>query len=463
VADLATRQDIARLFGRAAFGATGADHDRWVGKPYADAVDSLFPPAGSDPLARAVQADEAMRLYTANNYLNDVYGAGRWWLERMRTTPYPLEERMTFFWHDHFATAYTGDPDIASILQQNQTLRQYALGSFRDLANAMLVDPAMLVWLNGINNHVAGVNENLAREFFELFTLGTVPQVYTETDIRQAARVLTGWTVNPTLHSSAFTEARHDLTRKTVLGRSIGGWAAGDPRHATEYRELTEAALAHDHGKTVSQFLAYRLVLQFGYVPDVTNLAGDPLVQDVAWAIRAGDAWDLRKGVRTMLLHPKWRYADASAGRQLVRSPVEVAVHAAKVLGVPLDAAFGTFTTNEIVLQTAHAGQQPFLPPNVGGWPNGLGWLSQTTTLGRYDLLYVVWLAYLNQQRHQVAPPPPSADLAYWAWFMGLAGFSTSTTLRLREYLAAPGTTAELDKQAGMFVLAGSSPDWQVM
>lgn len=456
--DLATRDDIARLFGRAAFGATGADLDAWQGKPYADVVASLFPPGPVGTAGRTPFADEAVRL-TLTQQKNDVAQAQRWWLERMRTTPYPLEERMTLFWHDHFATAFTGQPDVGMLINQNETLRTHALGSFRALANAMLTDGALLIWLNGIQNHKDGINENLAREFLELFTLGVVPQVYTETDIREAAKVLTGFTVNTVTRLSAFTAARHDNTVKTVLGRTIGGNAAAAP---TEYLQLTEAALAHDGGETASRFLAYRLVQEFGYVVPLGEVATDPLVQDVAWAIRANDTWDVGAGVHTMLMHPHWRYADVNADKLLVRSPVELVVHGAKVLGVTIPVA-NTLQSQPVNAATQRAGQALFVPPNVGGWPQGLGWLSQTTTLGRYDLMNQLWLAYRNQQRHTTAPPPPTSDLAYWTWWMGLARLSTSTTLRVREYLDAPGTTVELDKAASLFILLGTSPDWQVM
>jgi uncharacterized protein (DUF1800 family) len=462
VADLATPDDVTRLFGRAAFGATGADHDAWVGKPYADAVASLFPPGPPGTVGRLPQPDEAVRV-EYENQKTDVAGAQRWWLDRMRTTPYPLEERVTLFWHDHFATAYTGQPDVGDLMIQNQTLRTYGLGSFRDLVNAISVDPAMLIWLNGIANRLGGVNENYAREFFELFTLGVLPQVYTETDIRQAARAFTGWTVNTTTRMATFTASRHDPSAKTLLGRTVGGYPSADARNNVEYKEVTEAALAHDHGVTTSRFLAYKLVLSFGYLPDESNLAADALIQDVAWAIRAGDRWDLAAGVRTMLLHPKWRYADPAAGRQLVRSPVECTVHAAKVLGVNLGVAGGGLQAQPVNAATQRAGQALFVPPNVGGWPNGTNWLSQSTTLARYDLLNALILAFKNQQRDKVAPLPPSGDIAYWAWYMGLGSLSTSTTLRLREYLAAPGSTVEADKQAGMFILMGASPEWQVM
>jgi uncharacterized protein (DUF1800 family) len=460
--DPATRDDVARLFGRAAFGATAAILQAWTGREYADAVDSLFPPGPPGTSGRPVQGDEAERT-ACESYTTTTNLAQMWWMERMRSTPYPLEERMTLFWHDHFATGYLNQPDTGYLMLQNKALRQHALGSFRDLANAMTVDCAMLFWLNGLSSHAAGVNENYAREFFELFTLGVLPQVYTETDIREAARALTGWTVNSGLRQATFDQKRHALGPKTVLGRLITGYPANDARNATEYTEVTEAALAHDGGRTCSRFLAYKLVLSFGYQPDEAGLLNDAVVQDVAAAIRAGGRWDVKAGVRTMLLHPGWRYSQPTAGRDLVRSPVELLVHAAKVLGQPCSMYGGATQVNPINLATPKAGQALFYPPSVGGWPNGLGWLSQTTTLGRYEILNAVFAAYRGEQRNYVSPPPASSDIAGWTAFMGLGSITSDTTLRLREYLEKPGTTVELDKQASMFLLLGASPDWQVL
>jgi uncharacterized protein (DUF1800 family) len=456
--DLATRDDVARLFGRAAFGATAADLDTWTGQPYDAMVDSLFPPGPPGTVGRTPQPDEAVRLELEHG-TTDVASAERWWIERMRTTPYPLEERMTLFWHDHWATSYSGQPDVGQMAIQNQTLRTHALGSFREMAYAMLVDPALLIWLNGIQNVVNGVNENLAREFFELFTLGVNPQVYTETDIRQAAKALTGFTVNTTTRAATFTAARHDITVKHVLGRTIGGYPSADTRNTVEYKEVADAALAQNYGITASRFVAYKIALELGYTPDVADL----LIDDVAWEIRAGDRWDLRAGVRMLLTHPRWRYADPSAGQHLVRSPIEVAVHGAKVLGVNCGIVNNGLQSGNAATGATRAGQEPFRPPNVGGWPNALNWLSQTTMLGRYDLGVSLVAAYKAQHADQLIKMPASADVDGWTKFMGLARLTTNTALRIREYLASPGTTVEADKQTSMFVLLGASPDWQVM
>ena len=461
--DNASREDVARLFGRAAFGATAADLDTWTGKPYNDVVASLFPPGPPGTPGRLPVGDEVEHLYQENQ-ANDVYQAQRWWLERMRTTPYPLEERMTLFWHDHFATAYTGQPDVAMIITQNKAFRQHAFGSFRALANAMTIDGAMLFWLNGIASYAGGVNENYAREFLELFTLGTVPQVYTETDIREAAKAFTGWTFNTVTRLPEFIAARHDSSVKTVLGRRIGGHAPASPQEALEYTEITEAVLAHDNGKTVSRFLAWKLVQQFGYEVTAADAVNDLLVQDVAWAIRANDRWDLGLGVRTLLTHPRWRYADPAAGRRLMRPPIDVLVHAAKVLAFPKPIPYNSLLwPQQTQGHSERTGQVPFFPPNVGGWPHGTGWLAQTTNLGRYDVSAILANYWRALALNYVITLPASGDLTGWTRFMGLASLSTSTKLRVQSYLADPGTLDELTKQLAVFVLLATSPDWQVM
>jgi uncharacterized protein (DUF1800 family) len=459
VPDLASRADVCRLFGRATFGATAADITAWEGQPYEAMVDSLFPPGPPGTVGRLPEGDEAEQQYQ-NYQTSDVASAQRWWVERMRIARYPLEERMTLFWHDHFATAALGEPNVGLTMVQNQTLRANVFGSFRTLANAMTVDAAMLTWLSGINNVVGGVNENYAREFFELFTLGVQPQVYTENDVRQAAKAFTGFTVNTVLQAGQFNTARHDPSVKHVLGRTIGGHLPGSPEEALEYQEVLEAALAHNNGITASRFVAYKMILELGYSP----AADDGLIDDVAWEIRAGDRWDLRAGLRALLLHPRWRYADPSAGQLLVRSPIELAVHAVKVLGFPSPNVYGSLYWPQIAMPILErAGQVPLVPPNVGGWPNDVGWLSQTTVLARYDLLNALVLYFYSYALQLVHPLPASGDLDGWAAYMGLPGFSTNTRLYLQDYLDDPGTTDETQKQQSMFVLVGTSPDWQVM
>lgn len=139
-----------------------------------------------------------------------------WWLDRMVVVDAPSPERMTWFWHGHFATSVVKVRRADLMAGQNATQRRLGRGDFRALAHAMIVDPAMLVWLDGGGNRLGRPNENLAREFMELFTLGVGN--YSETDVRQAARALTGWQVDYRTDTAVFKHRAHDAGPETVLG-----------------------------------------------------------------------------------------------------------------------------------------------------------------------------------------------------------------------------------------------------
>ena len=440
--DAATREEIARLFGRAAFGATPADLDAWTGKPYADAVNHLvdFPASGS----RLPATDDARReaQQEGGRQGTDLTGSRSWWLERMRTTQYPLEERMTLLWHGHFATSLRDPyPDVALLMVQNETMRRNALGNFRDLVVAMTLDPAMLEWLDGSRNTIPVPNENYGRELMELFTLGKYPQVYSESDVRDAARALTGWTLNPFTREVKFQPTLHDVGLKTVLGTRIAD------QGAAEYTALIDVVLAQP---VAPLFVAYKLVANLAYGVTATNLLtqADPLVARVAGVLRSS-GWNIREAVRTLLLSDEFRTGDGAARRQLVRSPTEIVVAAGKVLNVSLEDAS--------VLSAMHAMGQPlFAPPNVGGWPVGTAWLSPSTELGRYALAAALQLKAPNTL-------PASGDLDGWAHFMGLGALSPPTVSALQRFLADQHAVAEKDRQAGVLILLLTSPDWMVI
>ena len=451
---VATRADVARLLGRAGFGATRADLDLWTGKQYEDLVASLFPPAPGLP------APDDGRRAQLESATTDLIAAQRWWLDRMRTAKYPLEERMTWFWHTHFATGYAGSPNTGDLVKQNQTIRLNALGSFRTLLQKMTIDPAMLYWLSGYQNRRTAINENYARELFELFTAGTRPQAFTETDIREAAKALSGWIVNAQ-RMAQFDPNRHDRSTKNVCGTTVGGYPAGDAREATEYQEVCEVAL---NLPTTAHFVAYKMVCSFAYIPTSTDLLNDPdpLVDAVAAALRP--AWDIAAAMRALLLHPAFRTLPPA----LVRQPVELCVHLAKEMTVNCDPVGGWTATsasahNQPIFALRRMGQVPFDPPNVGGWQKGTRWLSSTTTVARYSLAQYLLTAYGNQNRATFTPLPASADTAGWLAFLGLDSIGANTQAQIAAYQASPGTTAEATKQNGMLFLLSSSPEWQVM
>jgi len=442
MATTATRADVARLFGRAAFGATSADLDTWAGRPYVDAVDSLLAKPTLDILrGTPLAALDPVRSPAASQSLA---AAQQWWLEQMRKASNPLEERLTLLWHDHFATGIENPPDVAMMLKQNDTIRAHALGNFRDLVNALNVDPAMLFWLNGTQSSRPVANENYAREFFELFTLGKYPQVYGERDVREAARAFTGWVATATTNAATFNANRHDTGKKTVLGQAFSD--LGDQEHVNVTRIALEQAIA-------PRFIAYKLVRGLAYDPGNTDLlrSPDPLVVRVADVLSKTN-WDLRAAVRELLVSDEFRYA--SGAHEVVREPVEVIVAAYKALGMNASTALASNSAQRM-------GQRLFDPPSVGGWPVGTTWLSPTSIVARYDFAIALFAAWTGQTPKPTVPA--SADLAAWTALLGLAALSDNTASSVRAYLASRKAAAEAELQPGVFALLLTSPDWMVI
>lgn len=443
---LASRQDVSRLFARAAFGATATDLATWTGRPYAEVVDALI--AGPSLRTDAAADAERHAHRVTPTQLADAQG---WWLERMRTAQHPLQERMTLLWHDHFATAVTlqglGVPGLDHVLTQNETIRQHALGDFRSLLAAMNVDPAMLYWLNGYQSVPPKPNENYAREFLELFSLGVRPQVYSEQDIREAARAFTGWNVVNPPGVAAFDANRHDRGRKTVLGSTFAD--LGQAEHLELVRIVTSQPVA-------SRFIAAKLVGGLAHELPVVDLLREPtpLVARVADVLRS-TSWDIAAAVRTILLSDEFR-SDQPQHRR-VRQPVELAVHGAKVLGVDAGGA-------GVLEALGRMGQKPFQPPNVGGWPVGVGWLSPAATIARYDLgLVLARLAQAAPAAQLNGPLPASGDLAGWVTRLGMFGLAAITERTARDYLGSRSGAPEAEKQAGIVAILTTSPEWTVV
>src|SRR5262245_48432748 len=227
------------LYRRAVFGGSWTELRAAVKAGPDAATDKLF--AGGPGQAEFDQLMDALApgLTTPRQpqpQQDDPFGVDLegWWLHRMILTPHPLKERMTLFWHNHFATSIAKVRLPALMRDQNLLLRQHALGKFGPLVQAVSKDPAMLVWLDSNSNVKGKPNENYARELMELFCLGVGN--YTEKDVREAARAFTGWHTNVTPESGfpqgtkpafVFQRSLHDDGEKTVLGQA-GKWDGGD-------------------------------------------------------------------------------------------------------------------------------------------------------------------------------------------------------------------------------------------
>ncbi|HEU0168490.1 MAG TPA: DUF1800 family protein, partial [Chloroflexota bacterium] len=202
-ADQETIRRVAHLLRRAGFGATPDEIQSYAAKGLAATVDELVNYADQPDDLDAMYSKISGDLLDPHN-LEDIQ---TWWLYRMAHTSHPLQEKMTLFWHGHFATAMYKVNDGQFMQQQNDTLRKLALGNFKDIVTAMAKDPAMLVWLDGDTNRKGAPNENFGRELMELFTLGIGN--YSEDDVREAARALTGYQLDKDRHF-VYNAKQHD-------------------------------------------------------------------------------------------------------------------------------------------------------------------------------------------------------------------------------------------------------------
>lgn len=284
-----------------------------------------------------------------------------WWLYRMLHSPHPLLERTTLFWHNHFATSAAKVRKLPLMMKQNQLLRQHALGSFRSLLHEVGRDPAMLIWLDSNSNVKGQPNENYAREVMELFSLGEGN--YTEQDIREAARALTGWgTANGEFR---FTESQHDAGNKTVLGKT-GNWNGDD---------VASILLDQD---AAARFLVRKLYRQF---ISENESPPDRLLEPLAARLRESD-YDIRSCLQTMLRSQLF-FSDV-AYRQRIKSPVDYVVG----LLSSFDAQGQGISMDSLAESMDGLGQALFAPPNVKGWDGGHDWLNSATLLARHNLAW---------------------------------------------------------------------------
>jgi len=277
-----------------------------------------------------------------------------WWLRGICSGPGGLGERATLMWHNHFATSWNKVADVRLMHSQNVSLRQHGLGPFRALLHAMLVDPAMLVWLDGTENRAGELNENLARELFELFSLGRGN--YSEVDVRETARALSGWSV--VSRRGRLVERYRDSGAKQILGTS------GDLQVA----EVVDIVLEQP---ACARFIAGRLIHEY-----IGPRADGALLDEVARDLRAGD-FDLGATIGRLLVSRALFAPDVRAGR--IGSPIETMAIASRGLGVSL-------APKRAAALASRLGQAPFQPPTVAGWEGDRAWIGSTRWVGRREL-----------------------------------------------------------------------------
>jgi uncharacterized protein (DUF1800 family) len=278
-----------------------------------------------------------------------------WWFYRMVFGPDALGEKLTLLWHDHFATANSKVQGLGMMRRQNEAFRKHARGKFADLLTASAQGPALLLYLDAPANRKGHPNENLARELMELFTLGVGN--YSEKDVKEAARALTGWTVEDGVF--VVKDDRHDGGTKTILGKT-GAWTGAD---------LVKMLLGHP---ATAGRIAYKLCRQFfgekGASAEARKALAAGLAErglDIAWAVRT-------------ILKSQAFFAEENI-RNRVLCPIEFVTGAVRALGL-YDPAPSTLALAD---WSARMGQDLFEPPNVGGWPTGRGWVHTRSLIAR--------------------------------------------------------------------------------
>ncbi len=345
------RAKVERLMWRAGFGGRPTQIDAMVRAGVSATVESLLRPRGRALAGPPARVDGAP-LDPINTYGHDVL----WWLDRAVRGEHPLVERMTFNWHDHFATSNDGVGDTRLMLAQYWTLRRGALGRFRDLARAITKDRAMQLFLSLANSEKDSPNENFARELLELFTLG-VNNGYTERDVREAARALTGFTFDYDTKRFGYDPERHDDGVKRIMGR-VGRFAPLD---------VVDIAIEH---KAHAAFICAKLWGYFSPRP-----CPPTLLRSLARTYREAGT-DVRPVLREILNH-KLLYAGL-AEPDMVKPPFVYTAGLLRLTGTGVSEDSWRYRLDQM-------GQVPFHPPNVSGWEGGTAWLSTSSIRTRFE------------------------------------------------------------------------------
>jgi len=415
--------EISRLFHRFGFGPRPGEY----AKALADGVEVtrkklLTVPAVDAGLARVIEPEitdlgprpkpntkEIVPFAIAQRYQTQQMIV--WWLDRMAQADHGLTEKMTWFWHGHWATSLQKLNYAMPMYVQNKTLRANCLGNFATMTKAMINDGALQFWLDGQDNTVKAPNENLGRELMELFTLGVGR--YTEDDVKAISRALTGYQVSRTSGAVTINQNRRDKKPVTLLGTTavFTGDSLGDFLVARD-----------DSAKFIAERLWYRFVSSTEDMPASFTAKSAFANRDISAAVTA-------MASDTAMRDEKYA---------LVKSPVEWFIAACRALELTPSALK---TPAQMINFLEKLGQVPFSPPNVGGWPAGEAWLSSASV--QYRIAFATWL--IKQSDLSVLNSmTPAQRLTKSADWLGVPEWSVRTRTALRDAQRDPAQFALL-------------------
>ncbi len=367
-ADLLDADDATHLLLRTGFAPAPNEIAPYVGLTRAQAVAQVLSTTRTEALTPlpgwtgdALLTREQRKALTPDQRRDEQRTRGQhyddlraWWMREILTTPSPLTERMTLFWHNHFTSGQDKVPEPQMMAQQNALLRRHALGSFSAMLHDVAKDPAMLLYLDGASNRKGKPNENFAREVMELFTLGEGQ--YSQQDVSEAARAYTGWGVDPDTGRFDWRAPQHDDGVKTVLGHT--GSFDGDA--------VLDILLGEPQ---TARFVSAKLWREF--VADTP----DPAQLDTVATRFRTSGYDIKAALAALLVTPA--FWDERNRGVLVSSPVEFIAGTVR----RFDVAY--VNTMPFVRTSASLGENLFYPPNVKGWPGGAAWINSSTLLAR--------------------------------------------------------------------------------
>lgn len=487
MAKSAPSRQIEHLLRRAGFGARPDELDLYGELSIAQAVDALVNygqvPDGVDAFI-GQPGYVGMTITGAFSPQSNINHSRQRWMFRMVHTDRPLQEKMTLFWHNHFATGYTkiagtlgategarylaakASEDPGMVRGQIEMLRDNALGNFRDILLNIAKDTAMLVWLDGRTNTKAMPQENFGREVMELFTMGVGN--YTEPDVYAAARVFTGWNLQrpgsaadgSQHYEFVYNANQHETSAKTFSFPIYSDGTKTIPARAASAGQQDGIDLinALTASPNTARYLAGKLWRFF------ISESADP---DPAWvdrmsAVYFSTRYDMKAVMREALLSSQFWETSSSFARYA--SPAEFIARALKDIG------WRGFSVNDALTPMANMGMTLYEPPNVAGWPAGQTWFSTGAMLARMN--FAAQLTN-NQKVNLLSAARPSgktpdALLAFVLDELVTAPLDTNVTNELNTYLRATGAWTGSDAQiqaktAGLMHLVAGLPEYQLV
>jgi len=442
---------IKHLLRRAAYGWRANEWNKWESLGYSGAVDELVDYESVPSNIPDLPTDVFGGLVAPN----DVDSLKRYWLFRFCETSRPLEEVMTLFWHGHFATSDYKVQNPSIEYRQNKLFRKYAMGSFREMLGEIAVDPAMIVWLDGNNSTKKAPNENFSRELLELFTMG-VDGGYTEHDVKEGAKVFTGWTFDGDRLRARFNEKNYSDESKQYLGHSGN----------LTLQETLDIVAKHP---STAKFISKKLFEFFVHE--------DPPAEEIERLskIYFDSHYSIREMVRGIFNSPHF-FSD-EATYSVVKSPVQYTVMIVKTLDVPYT------WISDMQNYADNMGQQLYNPPNVKGWKSGSNWINTNTMTARLNFAKhaVDQLRYRQMIKDHVTSGLAishvtadhsfrSADSAIedvWEWLLPSMKMSPETMQQLKDYMHTnapkkPDQKFYWDRASGLVELILTCPEYQL-